>query len=274
MSRHPIQLFLILILSGISSLGMVSHVSSQNEPVPPQDTLVWDAWRVRAEWPGHRLDSLWSDSTWIWRGTCLDSIMTFRFDRAGEFALLHWPCEWVQTSVDSTETHAEERGNDSESTSYLSHTPAVSATDIPPELLARVLDKKASQVKMSPTRRAWVRWSREKMERLDWQYARDGSCFPPVTSGDLASLDASLADVLFERDRMPQILAFAENRCFSSDQIHGLMVHVQSEDRRLSLLQALLPHCSEPENIVVSDLFVMKTMENRAKKLVENMASD
>ncbi|MGB1076428.1 MAG: DUF4476 domain-containing protein [Flavobacteriales bacterium] len=272
MSRHPIQLLPFFLFSGICSWGIIGNAISQTEAALPQDTLVWEAWRVRAEWPGQHLDSLWADSTWVWRGTCLDSVMTFRFDRAGEFALLNWPCEWVHADVDSTETNAEDEGG--ESASYLSPSPAVSATDIPPELLARVLDKKASGAEMSLTPRAWVRCTREKLAHLDWQYARDGSCFPPISSTDLASLEASLSDVLFERERMPKILAFAENRCFSSDQIHGLMAHVQSEDRRLSLLQSLLPHCSEPENIVLSDLFVMKTMENRARKLVENMSSD
>ena len=218
-------------------------------------------WRVRAEWPGGRLDSVWRDTLWVWQGPCPDSVMTFRFDRAGEFAMLQWPCEPLPPASETDESLPAAPEN-----------VEVAATAIPPELLAKVLGDTAEPA--APSHRAWIRWSRAKEERLAWALARDGSCFPPVAEAELAALEAKLEAVLFERERLDLVFAFAETRCFSADQTHFLITRVQSEDRRLALLQQLLPSCSAPEDLDVNSLFVMQSMKTQAARLVEKMLAD
>jgi hypothetical protein len=186
--------------------------------------------------------------------------MTFRFDRAGEFATMQWPCEPIPPATPTTEES-------------IPATPTeVAATAIPPELLARVLGE-APEVS-APSHRAWVRWDRAKSQQLEWALARDGNCFPPVANRELEALAAKLSSVLFERERMDLVTAFAETRCFSADQTHFLITRVQSEDRRLDLLQRLIPSCNAPAELDVDDLFVMQSMKSRAARVVENLVAD
>jgi hypothetical protein len=244
-----------LLLVSAQAIGQTADTTALTPP---------DPWRVRAEWPGGRLDSVWLDTLWVWQGPCPDSLMTFRFDRAGEFAMLQWPCEAVP------ETHLDEPENVSAVSA--SAPTEVAATDIPPELLAKVLGE--SDIVTAPSHRAWVRWNRSKSDRLDWALARDGSCFPPVANREFEALDAELEAVLFERERMAVLASFAETRCFSADQTHLLITRVQSEDRRLALLQQILPSCSAPDELDVASLFVMQSMKTKATQLVENMLAD
>jgi hypothetical protein len=153
----------------------------------------------------------------------------------------------------------------------------VAATEIPPEMLARVLgaepveSEELLDVTVAPavTFRAWVRWDRAKADRLEWAVARDGSCFPPTSAVELRRFEATLAEVVFERARMEMILAYAEERCFTPDQIQFLTTRIPSEDRRLALLQSLVPACNDPAAIDVSSLFAMRSMEERAQRWLD-----
>ena len=232
-----------LLISCIFTL-LSAALLGQTDSLPP--------WRVRAEWPGGSVDSVWRDTMWVWQGPCPDSVMTFRFDREGQFALMSWPCETGTETGTGTE---------------------VAATEIPPEMLARVLGEVPVEapevVAPAVTFKAWVRWDRAKADRLEWAVARDGSCFPPTSAVELRRFEATLAEVVFERARMEMILAFAEERCFTPDQIQFLTTRIQSEDRRLALLQSLVPACNDPAGIDVSGLFAMRSMEERALKWLD-----
>ena len=238
-----------LLISCIFTFLSVALIG-QTDSLPP--------WRVRAEWPGGSVDSVWRDTVWVWQGPCPDSVMTFRFDREGQFARMSWPCE--------KGTGGELRSQTGSGTG----TGSVAATEIPPEMLARVLGE-APESALAPavTFRAWVRWDRAKADRLEWAVARDGSCFPPTSAVELRRFEAALAEEVFERARMEMILAFAEERCFTPDQIQFLTTRIQSEDRRLALLQSLVPACNDPAGIDVSGLFAMRSMEERALKWLD-----
>ena len=249
-------------------------------------------WRVRAEWPGGRMDSVWSDTTWVWQGPCPDDVMTFRFDRGGEFAMLEWPCSETRETRGTRETKETRETRGTREAGETGETrvtgevegavevevdeAAASATAMPPELLARYLGEEDSlrTATAVPQHRAWVRWPREKEHSLAWALARDGSCFPPVSDRALDDLEAGLDQALFERDRVEAVLAFAQDKCLSPDQTHFLITRVQSEDKRLDLLTQLLPSCSEPAALNVEGIFVLRVMKGRARALVDEWGRD
>ena len=250
-----------LLISCIFTL-LSAALLGQTDSLPP--------WRVRAEWPGGNVDSVWRDTVWVWQGPCPDSVMTFRFDREGQFALMSWPCE---KGMGEAGSGRQETGTETGTGTGTGTGTEVAATEIPPEMLARVLGEVPVEtpevVAPAVTFKAWVRWDRAKADRLEWAVARDGSCFPPTSAVELRRFEATLAEVVFERARMEMILAFAEERCFTPDQIQFLTTRIQSEDRRLALLQSLVPACNDPAGIDVSGLFAMRSMEERALKWLD-----
>lgn len=113
---------------------------------------------------------------------------------------------------------------------------------------------------------AWTAaWTREGLDTLNWQSAA-GSCYPPLLDSEF---DGFLSEVLaepFERKRAEKIKLWAVDQCLTPSQLRQLLLSIASEDRRVALLESLLPFCVERKRVNIDGLFVLSSMARKAAK--------
>jgi hypothetical protein len=111
---------------------------------------------------------------------------------------------------------------------------------------------------------AWTAtWSCEGLDTLNWQSAA-GSCYPPLI---VSAFDGFLSEVLtepFERKRAEKIELWALDQCLTPSQLRQLLLSIASEDRRVALLESLLPYCVERKRVNIDGLFVLSSMARKA----------
>ena len=101
-----------------------------------------------------------------------------------------------------------------------------------------------------------------------WTWGQPASCFPPLPSTALASATADWDALDFEREQLAAIADWASTRCLSPDLVRACLMRLESEDRRLALLESLLPRCSQPNSVKVDDLFFLRSTREKAAQLV------
>lgn len=103
-----------------------------------------------------------------------------------------------------------------------------------------------------------------------WTWGVPTTCFPPLPLNALEQAVPSWNSIPFERDQLRAIVEWAASRCLPPDMVRACLLQLESEDRRLELLEALLPHCSQPEAVKIDDLFILRATRAKAAQLLGN----
>ncbi len=102
-----------------------------------------------------------------------------------------------------------------------------------------------------------------------WAWSNDAACFPPLSPSALDAVDAEWDALIFERDQLEAILAWAADRCLSPATVRRCVERLGSEARRLALLEGLAQRCSDPGAIDMTGLFILRTTREAALRAVE-----
>lgn len=103
-----------------------------------------------------------------------------------------------------------------------------------------------------------------------WNWGQPTTCFPPLSPSIIKAAMAQWDILLFERDHLAAMLAWASERCLTPTMVRECLQRLESEDRRLELLQGLIGQCSHPRGIEVTDLFILRSTREKAAALVGN----
>ena len=203
--------------------AMSSWASGQTDSLP-----ALPAFRVQIPQDTITLDSLWSDTTWSWSGTCPTPHLTVRLvdPTTGHVAQRSFPC------LPSTETPA--------TSAYVTPVPTGYTIDL------------------SLTRSAAAAWT----------WGPPETCFPPLPMSTFEAAAHAWDELIFEREQLDAMAAWAEGRCLSPATVRACLLRLESEDRRLQLLAALAPSCSQPSALNLDDLFILRTTRAKAAQLV------
>ena len=218
---------------------------AQND-VPLELETPWDTLRVRAELPTAILDSLWTDSLWIWSGPCPGSVMLFRIEsNAGWIKELTCSCE----ESESVESEAPSSASD--------------PTALPAEAAARY----GVETVKTKTYHGQIQWDRNRLDSLP-SLPMAGSCFPPLNDEQFDRILQAVDALPFELDKCDYMKEVGPNHCFSVDQVEGLLGLIASEDRRLEVLRGFVPSTNGIQSLPVESLFHLRLFQNQARELI------
>jgi len=185
-------------------LGLPSLVIAQDsllvDSIAPYPTL-----RVRSFGEAHRVDSLWSDSLWIWSGACEGPLRSFRFEFPDStFCALEFPC--TREATVSSELNA----------------PLSSASGLTP----------------------LQSWTAEVTVALDDLKAMPrkplaSSCFPPAASTAFEALLSAMEQAVFETEKCAVLVRASETLCLTRSQMRQALDRIASEDRKLDTLERI-----------------------------------
>ena len=186
------------------------------------------AFRVQIPQDSATLDSLWADTTWHWTGTCPTPRLTIRL-------------------VDPTTGHVAQRSVPCDP--IVAAQPA--STYVTPIPTGYAID-------LTLTRSAVAAWT----------WGPPETCFPPMPESAFNAAAAAWDELIFEREQLDAMTAWAEGRCLSPALVRACLLRLESEDRRLQLLSALVPRCSQPSALNLDNLFILRSTRAKAAQLV------
>lgn len=210
-------------------LGLSALIGkAQSDSLP-----VLPAFRVQIPLDTAVFDSLWLDTTWTWSGRCPTERISVRLvdETTHQVALRHLPC--APATPDQAEWAAT-------TTAYVAPTP----TDF------------AINLNLSRTSVA------------AWNWGAPETCFPPTPQREVQAASVNWDALIFEREQVLAMLEWAEDKCLSPAAVRGCVERLESEARRLELLKGLVPHCTAPHAIDLTDLFIMRSTRTEAEQLV------
>lgn len=103
-----------------------------------------------------------------------------------------------------------------------------------------------------------------------WRWTSEAACFPPSNIRDFEAAWVAWDNLLFEKDQLEAMVQWAATRCLTPATVRRCVERIGSESRRLELLQALAPRCTDASAIDVSDLFILRTTREAAMRVVDN----
>lgn len=186
--------------------------------------------RVQIHLDTSLVDSLWSDSAWTWSGACPAPSITVRLTDSTSGLV-------AQRTLPCTTVSAQEV-----SSAYVRVEPEDWRLDL-------ALDRKAVS---------------------SWNWTTPSACFPPMSAQVLERAATDWDRLIFERDQLEAMALWAADRCLAPSMVRQCLLRLESEDKRLELLKALAPRCSQPRSIDVSDLFILRATRAEAGQVVGN----
>lgn len=170
------------------------------------DTLTIEPIRVRSVDESCEVDSVWTDSTWIWNGPCETKERLFRFEfNNGNFSTLLFPCEVKEGGEAPTPSgNLNAQTNQYTTSSHLGY---------------------VCQIELS----------RDSL--MTFESARlENSCYPPMLSSQHESLLNAMRSAIFEADKCRLLESKAQESCMTADQIIQALMLLPNEDKRLETM--------------------------------------
>ena len=220
-------------LSAVVALmvGLPCSMHSQDsllvDSMPPYPTL-----RVRSFAEAHVVDSLWSDSVWIWNGTCEGPVRSFRFEFPDStFCAVEAPCTRAVT---------------------------------PPADLNAPL---SSASYPSPVE-AWTAAVTIALDDLDVLPRTPviSSCFPPAASAAFDAVLSAMEQAVFEAEKCAILERASEAHCLTRNQMHEALDRIANEDRKLETLEQITRSDIEWTEAELREMFQLNFILERALK--------
>jgi len=191
-----------------------------------------DTLRVRSFAEASLVDSLWSDSLWVWNGPCDGAVRSFRFEFPDStYCRVDFPCalEAAQPTGPNAPLTAAVGG-----TQRQAWTGQASITRIDLEAMGR---------KLVAT-----------------------SCFPPASSAEFAHLLAAMEGAVFESEKCAVLGEASARLCWTRPQMHHALSLIPSEDRRLEIMERISRSDTEWTEPELRELFQLNFILERALK--------
>ena len=191
-----------------------------------------DTLRVRSFAEASLVDSLWSDSLWVWNGPCDGAVRSFRFEFPDStYCRVDFPCalEATQPTGPNAPLTAAVGG-----TQRQEWTGQASITRIDLEAMGR---------KLVAT-----------------------SCFPPASSAEFAHLLAAMEGAVFESEKCAVLGEASARLCWTRPQMHHALSLIPSEDRRLEIMERISRSDTEWTEPELRELFQLNFILERALK--------
>lgn len=202
------------------------------------DTLRMDsvapvpALRVRSFAEASLVDSLWSDSLWVWNGPCDGTVRAFRFEFPDStYCRVDFPCVLEATQLTGLNAPL---------------TAAVGGTQ----------------------RHAWT--GQASIARIDLEAMGRKlvatSCFPPASSAEFAQLLAAMEGAVFESEKCDVLGEVSARLCLTRNQMRQALSLIPSEDRRLETMEHISRSDTEWTEPELRELFQLNFILERALK--------
>ena len=191
-----------------------------------------DTLRVRSFAEASLVDSLWSDSLWVWNGPCDGAVRSFRFEFPDStYCRVDFPCALEATQPTGPNAPL---------------TAAVGGTQ----------------------RQAWT--GQASITRIDLEAMGRKlvatSCFPPVSSAEFAHLLAAMEGAVFESEKCAVLGEASARLCWTRPQMHHALSLIPSEDRRLEIMERISRSDTEWTEPELRELFQLNFILERALK--------
>ena len=191
-----------------------------------------DTLRVRSFAEASLVDSLWSDSLWVWNGPCDGAVRSFRFEFPDStYCRVDFPC-----AVEATQP----TGPNAPLTA------AVGGTQ----------------------RQAWT--GQASITRIDLEAMGRKlvatSCFPPASSAEFAHLLVAMEGAVFESEKCAVLGEASARLCWTRPQMHHALSLIPSEDRRLEIMERISRSDTEWTEPELRELFQLNFILERALK--------
>ena len=232
---------LTLAIQGKAQQTRVSPTPSVAKP-SLTDSLSWPVLRVRVAGDALLLDSIWSDSLWIWSSPCDGPSVILRFENDEVFREKKLPCQipFEPQPVIGLDDQEPTPSNGTEPLVY-DNQPDYS---ISMEIHRSQLDS----MPVSPL---------------------SGRCFPLISERAYQSWLHEVNAATFESEKCRAIAERQHQSCLTSAQVVQLLNLIPSEDRRLTILEILLPHTDRVNQLPVNSLFHLQMFREKAEGLTQ-----
>ena len=191
-----------------------------------------DTLRVRSFAEASLVDSLWSDSLWVWNGPCDGAVRSFRFEFPDStYCRVDFPCALEATQPTGPNAPL---------------TAAVGGTQ----------------------RQAWT--GQASITRIDLEAMGRKlvatSCFPPASSAEFAHLLVAMEGAVFESEKCAVLGEASARLCLTRPQIRQALSLIPSEDRRLETMERISRSDTQWTEPDLRELFQLNFILERALK--------
>ena len=207
--------------------SMLAQDSLLVDSMPTYPTL-----RIRSFVEADVVDSLWSDSVWVWNGTCEGPARSFRFEFPDStYCALEAPCTRAAT---------------------------------PPADLNAPLSSASNPSLVEP----WT--AAVAIALVDLQgFPRKplaSSCFPPAASAEFDAVLSTMEQAVFEAEKCAVLERASEAHCLTRSQMRQALDRIANEDRKLETLEQITRSDIEWTEAELRELFQLNFILERALK--------
>jgi len=206
------------------------------------DSLSWPVFRVRIAGESLRLDSIWSDSLWVWSSPCDGPSVVLRFENEEVFHEKKIPCQLPLAPSSPIELDAEEPTASNGTKSLLYENPANYSVSM--EIHRSQLDSMPASSIL-------------------------GRCFPLISEHAYQNWLHEVNAATFESEKCRAIAERQHQSCLTPAQVVQLLNLIPSEDRRLTILESLLPHTDRVNELPINSLFHLQMFREKAEGLTQ-----
>ena len=205
---------------------------TQSDTLRVDSAVPVQALRVRSFAEASLVDSLWSDSLWVWNGPCDGAVRSFRFEFPDStYCRVDFPC-----AVEATQP----TGPNAPLTA------AVGGTQ-------------------------WQAWTGQaSIARIDLEAIGRKlvatSCIPPASSAEFTQLLAAMEGAVFESEKCAILGEASARLCLARPQMRHALSLIPSEDRRLEIMERISRSDTEWTDPELRDLFQLNFILERALK--------
>ena len=207
--------------------SMLAQDSLLVDSMPTYPTL-----RVRSFVEAHVVDSLWSDSVWVWNGTCAGPVRSFRFEFPDStYCALEAPCTRAATT--------------------------------PADLNAPL--SSASNPSLVGPWTAAVAIALVDLEGIP-RKSLASSCFPPAASAAFDAVLSAMEQAVFETEKCAVLEQASGSLCLTRSQMRQALDRIASEDRKLETLEQITRSDIEWTEAELRELFQLNFILEQALK--------
>ncbi len=233
--------FLILSIQGKAQQTTISPPQSVTDSTLT-DSLTWPVFRVRIAGESLRFDSIWSDSLWIWSSPCDGPSVVLRFENDEVFREKEIPCQLTLESYPPIGLDAEEPTPSNGTKSLLFENQADYSVSM--EIHRSQLDSMPASSLL-------------------------GRCFPLISERAYQSWLHEVNAATFESEKCRAIAERQHQSCLTPAQVVQLLNLIPSEDRRLTILENLVPHTDRVNELPINSLFHLQMFREKAEGLTQ-----
>ena len=96
-------------------------------------------------------------------------------------------------------------------------------------------------------------------------------CFPPTSPIRMAQIEESIAESIFESEKVQLAIQISAQECLNKSQISQLLLWVPSEDRRLALFEKVIHPRHQWTVGEVEEIFQLQFIERKAIAVLNNL---